>query len=235
MAIKRKINRFILRHRLLILLASILMLMIFFPFLFRHFSDYVLLLELFFIFLLLGGINVVSRNKKIVTVSVLIAFMAVVVIAFDYVLESRNLLILGLGLEILFLSITTFTVISHVLSYKKITEDKIYGAICAYLLIGIIWAMIYTTIEIAFPNSFHFAYGISTSSESYSTHRFYFSQFIYYSYVTLSTLGYGDIVPITQEARVLSSLEAVIGQLYVAVLIARLVGLHITHTYSNKR
>jgi hypothetical protein len=58
--------------------------------------------------------------------------------------------------------------------------------------------------------------------------------FVYYSFVTQTTLGYGDITPITAPARSLSLLEAVIGQLYVAVLIARLVGIHIAQSSREK-
>jgi voltage-gated potassium channel Kch len=61
-----------------------------------------------------------------------------------------------------------------------------------------------------------------------------FANFIYYSFVTLTTLGYGDIVPVSPHARALSSLEAVIGQLFIAVLIARLVGMHIVHETEKK-
>jgi Ion channel len=219
---------------MLIFLCAILMLLVFFPFMQRKLSDYIIFMELFFCLLLMAGINIVSQNKKIVTTAILIAILAIVVIWFDYILQSRRLLIFGLTLEILFFILTTITIITHVLKYKKVTEDKIYGAVCGYLLIGIIWAMIYTTLEIAFPNSFAFTTGITLNVSDLSSHRVYFTQFVYYSYVTLSTLGYGDIVPVSHEARAFSSLEAVIGQLYVAVLIARLVGLHISHSHFNR-
>jgi hypothetical protein len=59
--------------------------------------------------------------------------------------------------------------------------------------------------------------------------------YIYYSFVTLTTLGYGDISPITPEVKTLSILEAVVGQLYLAVILARLVGLHIAHSANGKQ
>ena len=220
---------------MLILLCAIILLLIVFPFAHNRFPGYVVSMELFFTFLLIAGINVVSHNKKIVTVAALLALLAFVVVWFDYVLKSHYLLIFGLCLEILFFLITTVTIISHVLQYKKVTEDKIYGAICGYLLIGIVWAMLYTVVEIAFPNSFSFSSGLTLYADHNSAHRLYFTQFLYYSFVTLSTLGYGDIVPVTNEARAFSSLEAIIGQLYVAVLIARLVGLHISHTHLKNK
>lgn len=138
-------------------------------------------------------------------------------------------------LEMGFFSLTTVTIIRFVLSYKRVTADKIYGAICGYLLIGIIWAFIYTTIENAAPASFSFTHGVHADYYHSFSHRFYFGQFIYYSFVTLTTTGYGDISPTSNLARVFSALEAVVGQLYVAVLIARLVGLHITHSFFAKK
>lgn len=231
----RIIIRFILRHRMLIMLIAILMLLIIYPFVQNQSPQIVVSIEMFFTLFLIAGINAVSQNKKIVTVSLLLAMMSFTIIWFDYFLHNPILITFGLCVEILFFIIITVTIISHVLKYKKVSADKIYGAICGYLLIGIIWSMIYTVIELSFPNSFYFANGLNLDALQTSTHRLYFSQFIYFSYITLSTLGYGDIVPIGLEARAFTSIQAIIGQLYVAILIARLVGLHISHTLLNKR
>jgi hypothetical protein len=220
---------------MLLFLICLIGLLIGFPFIHEYFSNYLFLIELLFTILMIAGIFVVSTNKQVLTITPLLALLACVVIWFNFILESPALLMCGLVLEIGFFSLTTFVIISHVLEYKHVTSDKILGAVSAYLLLAVIWAMIYTLIEIAFPHSFYFAHGIHFTGHNLSQHRFYFSEFLYFSYVTLSTLGYGDITPISNEARALSSLEAVCGQLYVAVLIARLVGLHITHTHWEQR
>ena len=123
------------------------------------------------------------------------------------------------------------TLVHHVLNYQQVTAEKIYGAICAYLLIGIIWALIYTMIALIEPSAFQVSFTTQHHFLQHAPHRFYFTQFLYYSFVTLSTLGYGDIIPVKNFARAFSALEAIIGQLYVAILIARLVGLHIYHMY----
>jgi voltage-gated potassium channel len=229
--ISRLTNVFILRHRLLIILVALILLLITFPIVHDKFSPFLLILEIFITILMVLGLYIIGATNRTVTVAVLIALLAFTTIGFNVLLQSKNLLIMGLALEITFFSLTVTTIIRHVLTYKKVTADKIYGAICAYLLIGIIWALIYTLLENAMPNSFTFAHGVSLDYEHVFSYRFYFGPFIYYSFVTLTTLGYGDIVPIAIPAQVFSALEAVIGQLYVAVLIARLVGLHITHTH----
>jgi len=226
----RLVNRFILRHRLLIFLCSLLTLLIIFPVVYDRYGDYLYILELLFSVILIMGIYIVSTNRQILTIAILLATLTISIFWFNIILQNDSLLLLGLILEIIFFSITTITILIHVLQYKKVTADKIYGAICGYLLIGIMWALLYTTIETVSPGSFLFLHGTGSIHHFQSLHRFYFSSFLYYSFVTLTTLGYGDILPSSVLSQIFSSIEAVLGQLYVAVLIARLVGLHISHT-----
>ena len=102
-----------------------------------------------------------------------------------------------------------------VLAGGRITTNHLLGAMTVYLLLGVTWALILGIQHQLAPGSFR---GLSTASPS---------EFIYFSFVTLATLGYGDIVPVNPIARTLVYLEAVVGQLYVAVLIASLVSRYI--------
>lgn len=95
--------------------------------------------------------------------------------------------------------------------------NTICGAIAIYLVLGITWAASYRVIEILSPGSFSFT---STDSEPA------WPELLYYSYTTLTTLGYGEIVPKTSFARIWASLEAITGVLYTAILVARLVSLY---------
>jgi hypothetical protein len=218
---------------LLFLIVSCLLIVLF-PFTQNQFYIPTVAIEVLYNFFIIFAIYLISQHKQVVAVSVFISLLAITLIAFDKWIESRALLLTGLAMEIILFSMAIVLIIRHVMRYKKITEDKIYGAISAYLLIGIAWALLYTCIEIYQPHSFLFTSGFLIHSKQVSTHRFYFSEFLYFSYVTLSTLGYGDIVPTTHLARLCASLQAVFGQLYVAVLIARLVGIHITHMAHKK-
>jgi voltage-gated potassium channel len=93
--------------------------------------------------------------------------------------------------------------------------NRLVGAICVFLLLGMIWAFAYSLLDIAVPDSFK---GLSTAhTPGFDT------GWLYYSFVTLTTLGYGDITPATSIARTLSYMQAVAGQFYVAVLVAGLV------------
>ena len=100
------------------------------------------------------------------------------------------------------------------------TSNVVYDAVVIYLLIGITWSDVYAVLEHLPPGSFNLAGASAIEVPA----------FTYYSFVTLTTLGYGDVTPLTDQARSLAILEAVIGQLYMTVLVARLVGLLISHS-----
>jgi voltage-gated potassium channel len=88
----------------------------------------------------------------------------------------------------------------------------------------LLWNSVYLLLIALDPESFHFSRALDAGGKD----------FTYYSFVTLTTLGYGDITPVTDPARSLSLLEAVMGQLYLAVLVARLVGIHIAQSNEKK-
>lgn len=102
-----------------------------------------------------------------------------------------------------------------VLEPGAVTLNRIVGALCVYLLFGLLWAVLYATVELVEPTAFAYAHGAPGDP---------LEQFLYYSFVTLTTLGYGDVTPVHPVARTIAYFEAVIGQLYVAVLVASLVG-----------
>jgi hypothetical protein len=108
-----------------------------------------------------------------------------------------------------------------VLSSTTVTHDTLAGAMCVYLLLGVIWAMMFALIESVQPGSF--LVGGESVADAHGGQEGEMAQFLYLSFVTLTTVGYGDILPTTPVARRVAVLEAVVGQLYVAVLIARLV------------
>lgn len=105
----------------------------------------------------------------------------------------------------------------QVLFTGDIDGNKILGAICLYLLMGLIWAVLYTLLQLEFSGSF-------PAMNSHSNWFTLFPEFIYFSFVTITTLGFGDISPTLPVARFLVYLEAVVGQFYLAILVASLVG-----------
>lgn len=133
------------------------------------------------------------------------------------VLDDASLL-----LNIVLLIYATALIVGRVFSERRVTTNIILGAVCVYLLIGIVWGMGFALLDTVMPQSFSVPSGNMVSVLD-SLMR----NFIYYSFATLTTLGYGDITPVSIPARYFSVLEAVTGQVYLSVLVARLVGMHI--------
>lgn len=133
------------------------------------------------------------------------------------------------GSIILFLATTAWLMLQHIL-FTEADHNTICGAICVYLLIGVVFALLYLSCLEINPNSISFNHIIKNDVHEHER----LSQLIYFSMCTLTTLGYGDIVPIAKFSRTLAWLEAMTGQLYLAILVARLVGLQIA-TVSTKQ
>lgn len=129
------------------------------------------------------------------------------------------------GSIILFLATAAWLMLQHIL-YSESDHNTICGAICVYLLIGVVFALLYLTCLEINPHAISFQHFIRADD----VHRHErLAQLIYFSMCTLTTVGYGDIVPVARFARTLAWLEAVTGQLYLAILVARLVGLQIAN------
>lgn len=112
-----------------------------------------------------------------------------------------------------FLAGAIYFLLLKIFSEKEVTADTIRGGIAVYLLVGIFWALLYGMLLLFNPQSFSLKPPVE------------FIELVYFSFTTLTTLGYGDISPITGVARNLAVMEALFGQLYIAILVARIVGL----------
>jgi voltage-gated potassium channel len=111
-------------------------------------------------------------------------------------------------------------IIRQVLRAGPITSRRVQGSVALYLLLGVLWAVWYEIIELLQPGSF------ALTAQKYGDSL---PQLAYFSFTTLTTLGFGDIVPVRSLARSLVMLEALVGQLFPVILIARLVTLEIEH------
>jgi hypothetical protein len=127
------------------------------------------------------------------------------------------------GLVFLFLSISGAVV--QVFRQDRVDLNKVVGALCIYLLIGAIFALLFHLLQEFSPGSFAGLEGRDGSALPW--------RLLYFSFVTLSTLGYGDVLPLTLYAETLVTLEAVLGQFYLAVLVAGLVGAYLSDRESS--
>jgi len=112
---------------------------------------------------------------------------------------------------------------------RKVTSEVLFAAMCLYISLAVLWGAIYTNIALYFEASYLF-YGMTPQQAGIQPDQL-FSYMMYYSFVTLSTLGYGDIIPVHRVAQNWAAVEAMIGQFYIAIVVARLVAMYtITQT-----
>jgi hypothetical protein len=128
-------------------------------------------------------------------------------------------------LPVIFLGYTFVVILTTIFLEKNVSADHISGAFCGYLVIGVTFGHLFSLVETLRPNSFFLAENLGPLPAGEGVRS---ATFIYYSLVTLTTVGYGDITPRSHLARTLSVLEAILGQFYVAVIVAALVALNVT-------
>lgn len=136
-------------------------------------------------------------------------------------------------LTILFLTYLSVLVLRDIFSDPARSWDNVYGALFVYFLAGIVFANIYLVIYVGDRNAFNMSpSGQPVGPEALISET---GDFVYYSFVTLATLGYGDITPLTRLTRTLSWMEAVLGQFFLAVFVARLIAAQTPHRGDHGR
>jgi uncharacterized membrane protein len=130
-----------------------------------------------------------------------------------------------MSLAMAFFALVFLRVLKSVLTATEVDVDTLCACMAGFLLLGLNWALGYSIVAAIDPHAF----ALSIPGQTFDD----FNSF-YFSFVTLSTIGYGDITPVTHEARMLAVMEAITGMFYVAVLVARLVSIHSAKIHSSK-
>ncbi len=134
---------------------------------------------------------------------------------------TASIHVAALILRIVFFSYTTGLIVWRTMRRADVTIDTIAGAACAYTLLALVWGNVYVLLELVRPGSFNIpAVWLMGASHDPG------AALVYFSFITLTTVGYGDITPVWPGAGGLAAAEAIVGQLYLAITIARLVGVH---------
>ena len=120
----------------------------------------------------------------------------------------------GSGASLIFLAYTTYLLLRAVVGSAHVTLEIVAGALAAYVMVGLTWAIAFGVVETHWPGSIHFA-GDNAEAR--------FSDLLYFSFVSLLTIGYGDITPVSRAARTLVVLEGLLGMAFTTVLLAVLV------------
>jgi hypothetical protein len=166
--------------------------------------------------LLISGVAIAWGQRRLFVLTSLVAGTSLLVRWIAWFDRSRRLLLWSDWWTLAAVAAIAFVLLSQIFRPGRVTHLRIQGAIAVYLLFGVFWAHAYHIAATLVPGSFAGPAELANVSG-----------WAYYSFVTLTTVGYGDITPVSQVARTLSIAEALTGQLYLAVLIARLVAMEI--------
>jgi Ion channel len=170
--------------------------------------------------ILIVAVFVVSESWAAVAV----ILVGLALIALATFLRLREPSVIDIYLDAIAWMITALTlglvVARAVFSFGAVNYHRVIGAVLLYLDIGVIFVALFCFVALLVPNAFN---GIAPLQDNFSVA----TNLIYFSFVTLTTVGYGDIVPVHPFARSLANVEAIIGQLYPATLLARIVTLEI--------
>ena len=210
------------RGELYNLLVSLLLILIGYPF-FTGKNLGGMIFAGFFTWVLISAVYAVSKDaKRNLIVSLILGIPAVTVLWADQFLDNNFLDILGFLFMTSFTFFTVFCIIAYILKAKRVTGDILAGAASAYLLLGVSWGLLYAFLEFMQPGSFMISENLVRDMTEIG-----WSVFNYFSFVTLTTLGYGDVCPVSIHAQSLAILEAATGVLFTALLVSRLVGMYL--------
>ncbi len=178
----------------------------------------------------LAAVNAVANNRKYVGSVVGTALISLLARSVNYFTPDVSWLVFAQISGFIFLTLTSIEIVGAIFRERKITSNTIAGSVCVYLLIGLSWGLLYMSIALASPGSFAAGGQAIGQFDVERIRQGVLLEFVYFSFETLTTLGYGDIIPHSPVVRSLAILEALIGPLYLTILVARLVGLHISST-----
>ncbi|MFM7374772.1 MAG: potassium channel family protein [Chthoniobacterales bacterium] len=172
-----------------------------------------------FSLVLILGVLATTKHKGARTGMVVLAVIAFTSHWLHYFIREHAVHMISAAAATAFFIALAWLITTRVFRSGGITIYRIYGAIAVYLLLGILWGELYILIYLLNPGSFYFDPSTQCGEPP-------ISELIYFSFTTLTTVGFGDIVPVHPIARSMATLEALVGQLYPAVLLARLVTLY---------
>jgi voltage-gated potassium channel len=222
-SLKQKVG-FYHENRFLIMLLMLFGFMLFHP-LISSFINIRFLVRVSLTFIFLSGIFAVSKKKHQPIIASLLALPVFALMWASYFVDIGGFKHLHNLFAMLFMLHMVILFLGHIFSQDEITREVIFGALAIYLLWGLMWTYGYALLGHLLPGSFSYPDTLA---------KLDFASFNYFSFVTMTTLGYGDISPVSPPARAMAITQAVTGQVYLAVLVARLVGINIAQNMAKK-
>lgn len=217
----RKVTTSILNKRFFYLFFTIILLFLLRPFV-EGATRLKIVTNIFLWFVVISCVRAVHQKRKHQWIVMTLAVAAILAGMLDPILQSTFISWASKITLLLFLLYAVVAILIYLARQEKVSSDMIMAAASEYMLIGILWTFLYYLLETVYPGSFIFP-----GNEAEPT------GFLYYSFVTLTTTGYGDVLPVSTQARSLALLEMVTGQLFIAITVARLVGLYTSGNHEN--
>ena len=202
----------------MILMGLIMALLVIGPILEQFFALRTLI-DVFLTAIVLSMLFILNSRKRLFQIGLLLAIVMILSLWLKYFFNPDLFAATSMMIGVLFTVLVTAHAIGFIMRSKSVNREVVYAAMLVYLLVAQLWALVYTFLFHIDPASFNLHQGQGD-----------FLVFEYYSFVTLTTLGFGDITPLTKVAKAFSVLEAVVGQLYLVVVLAWLVGMHVSRT-----
>lgn len=183
---------------------------------------------------LIAALVVVGRRRPVMWLGLALALPAVCLDWAALLLHAKAPAMVGSAFAIGFYLLFIAAALDAMIRADRVTTDVVLGGICIYLILALLFVSAFTLLENLAPGSLLRGGEPLALAPTAQPESFRFSELLYFSCVTLTTLGYGDITPAQPYAFTLASVEAIAGQLYLAIFIARLVGLHMAHAHEPR-
>lgn len=178
------------------------------------------------VFVVLSAVAAVGRSIVSFLIVVALALPAVVLRWLSLGAENPAFIDLALRFDIAVYATAIALLLRYVFDREVMTSDRLWGAASAYLMIGLLWSFLFAIVDRSHPGSF----SVRGSIDTLPLH-----DLIYFSFSSLTTTGFGDIVPVGRIAKTAATLQVIVGQLFIAILIAKLVGVYPTAFHEKER
>jgi hypothetical protein len=184
----------------------------------------------------LGAVVVSVRHSRLwKTITLGFGVPAAALGLLHMVLPSGPVKVVHHSFGLAYLGYAIWVMLRCIFTHRRVTLDTLFASLCVYLLLGVVWSQAYSIVAILDPDAFRLTLQTGEFTTGLPVHTQGRSAALYFSFAMLTTLGSDLIAPVTPVTRMLTTLEAVTGQLYLTVLVARLVGLHITESISQEK
>jgi hypothetical protein len=177
---------------------------------------------LYYLFLAAAAYSV--RRSRFFKLAIILGASVLVGEFTGYFFHQKAVMIITTALSSLYLLLVTVLILVNVLQQEEISADTVLGGLCVYIMIGVLWTSFYITLELLSPGSFDF--GVHGH---HSRLAGFYGLLFYYSFISLLTIGFGDVIPVSSMAQTLTIIEGLIGRFYLVFYMACLINLYIAH------